>query len=278
MAIPILHFWKNYFSNPDEGLGSSYERIIIHNKILNICQKLGVSSLLEAPSFGFTGTSGINSLGFAKNDIDVSLVDDNPERIELIKKVWQQSNAELNAQYVKNFEELPFEDNSFDISWNFSALWFVNDLHKFLAELARVSKKAVILAVPNRTGIGYLNQKYTGKNDLAKYLTEDFIKEQNFIPIMKNLGFDLVEWNYFDCPPWPDIGMHKERFLKKMGLGFLVKKQKKPQKPLTVLDYWQNKDLNFANNMLKFYWLEKFAPKLFKKFWAHHKYYLFVKK
>ncbi len=277
MAIPIINFWKKYYDNPDEGLGSSYERIIIHNKILEIANKYGVKSVLEVPSFGFTGTSGINSMGLAYEGMKVSLVDHDQERLDLINRVWQESNLEAKLVYLEKYSSIPFEDNSFDMSWNFSALWFVNDLKQFLKELTRVTSKVVILAVPNRSGLGYLSQKYLGKEDLNKYLKEENIIPRNFIKVMNDLGWKKISNGYFDCPPWPDIGMAKEDFLKKLGLGFLVKNQpvNEEKDPLTVLDYWQDKDKDFASKMMNYYWLEKIAPDSFKAIWAHHKYYVF---
>ncbi len=277
MAIPIINFWKKYYDNPDEGLGSSYERIIIHNKILEIANKYGVKSVLEVPSFGFTGTSGINSMGLAYEGMKVSLVDHDQERLDLINRVWQESNLEAKLVYLEKYSSIPFEDNSFDMSWNFSALWFVNDLKQFLKELTRVTSKVVILAVPNRSGLGYLSQKYLGKEDLNKYLKEENIIPRNFIKVMNDLGWKKISNGYFDCPPWPDIGMAKEDFLKKLGLGFLVKNQpvNEDKEPLTVLDYWQDKDKDFASKMMNYYWLEKIAPDCFKAIWAHHKYYVF---
>ncbi len=57
MAIPIVNIWKNYFSDPDEGLGSSYERVIINHFLNKIVRNFKVESVLEAPCFGFTGLS-----------------------------------------------------------------------------------------------------------------------------------------------------------------------------------------------------------------------------
>lgn len=280
MAIPIINFWKNYFSNPDEGLGSSYERIIIHNRIMEIITKYNIQSVLEAPSFGFTGLSGINSMGFAKAGIDVTLVDHDSERLELIKGVWNESSLKLSSICVDSYSKLAFPDNSFDLSWNFSALWFVEDLTKFLTELDRVTNNIIILAVPNRSGLGYLSQKYLGKEELSNYLKEEYIIPKNFHPVMKQLGWKQIKWDYFDCPPWPDIGMAKEDFLKKIKLGFLVKEklEKEIKEPLTILDFWQDKDKEFADKMMKYYWLEKYAPTIFKATWAHHKYFVFKRK
>ncbi len=280
MAIPIINFWKKYYDNPDEGLGSSYERIIIHNKILELISRYNIKSILEAPSFGFTGMSGINSMGFAKAGLDVTIVDHDEKRVELIKKVWKQVNLDLKSLTINDYSKINIPDKSFDMSWNFSALWFVDDLELFLRELSRLTSKIIVLAVPNRSGLGYLSQKYLGKEDLNTYLIEDNIKHRNFKKIMTSLGWKEVFWDYFDCPPWPDIGMAKEDFLKKLKLGFLVKAtENEPNKEiLTVLDYWNDKSPDFASEMMKYYWLERYAPKLFKFFWAHHKYYVFKRK
>jgi hypothetical protein len=247
---------------------------------MKIMTKYRINSLLEAPSFGFTGLSGINSMGFAKAGIDVTIVDHDAERLELIKSVWDESGLALNSQCVENYRLLDFPDRSFDLSWNFSALWFTEDLLQFLSELDRVTSKIIVLAVPNRSGIGYLSQKYFGGEDLDKYLKESNIMPKNFQPIMHSLGWKQVEWDFFDCPPWPDIGMAKEDFLKKIKLGFLVKEKKIEEtgKPLTILDYWQDKDIEFSAKMMKYYWLEKYAPSLFKTFWAHHKFYVYKRK
>ncbi len=280
MAIPIIHFWKKYFSNPDEGLGSSYERIIIHNRLMEVISKYKINSVLEAPSFGFTGLSGINSMGFAKAGIDVTIVDHDSERLKLINELWKDSSLTLNSLFVENYNTLNFSDKSFDMSWNFSALWFVKDLSMFLSELDRVTAKIIVLAVPNRSGIGYISQKYLGKDDLNKYLIEENITHKKFHPIMTELGWKQVKWDFFDCPPWPDIGMAKEDFLRKLKLGFLVKEKEylEIKEPLTIIDYWQDKDTTFSVKMMKYYWLEKYAPKLFKKVWAHHKFYVYKRK
>ncbi|MFC1887319.1 class I SAM-dependent methyltransferase [Candidatus Cloacimonadota bacterium] len=275
MAIPILKIWKNYYSNSDEGLGSSYERIILNLKIISVCRKYKISSLLEAPSFGFTGISGINSVYLAKNGISVDLVDHNKERLEYIDKTWKDLQLKVGVHYSEDYMKLDFTDNSFDLSWNFSALWFTKNLETFLKELTRVTKKVIVLCVPNRAGIGYLSQKYSGKEDLKKYLKEEHIIPKNFIRFMRRLNWKLVENDFIDNPPWPDIGMPKEKFLKNIGLSFLVKEDV-PREPLSILDFYKGLKPEFQDEMLKYYWLEKRAPRLLKRFWSHHRYYIFV--
>ena len=275
MAIPILKTWRNYFTNPDEGLGSSYERIILNNKLKIICHHFKIESVLEVPSFGFTGLSGINSMDLAKNGLKVSVIDNNKKRLELIRTVWKKVSLNANLIYSIDFNKLPFDDRSIDLTWNFSALWFVDDLSEFLSEICRISRKAILLCVPNRNGIGYLSQKFLGKDDLKKYLKEKNIFPGEIKKHMKELNWQLIDHKFIDCPPWPDIGMPKEKFLKIFGLEWLLPK-KKEKLPLSIIDYYSGKNPDFAEEMMQHAWFEKKAPNFIKRFWAHHQYMLFI--
>lgn len=278
MAIPILKTWREYFGDkPDEGLGSSYERIVLNNKLHEITQKYNCTRILEVPTFGFTGTSGINSMDMAIEGKEVYLIDNDKERIELIRNAWEKIGIHADFLFQENFEKLGFLDKTFDLAWNFSALWFVDDLEEFLGELARVTKKVIFICVPNRSGFGYLQQKYSSLRELKENLKEKNIIPRNIIRFMKKLNWRLVEKNYIDAPPWPDIGMNKEKFLASLHLGFLLeKKQKQEEDKLCILDYYSGQDPAFPTNMMKYYWLERIAPKFIKFFWAHHRFMLFV--
>ena len=92
MAVPILKMWKHYFEDPDEGMGSSYERIMLNQKIFSVAKLFKVKKILEVPIFGFTGLSGINSLGLALENYDLTLIDHDEDRIEMVKKVWDEFN------------------------------------------------------------------------------------------------------------------------------------------------------------------------------------------
>jgi hypothetical protein len=273
MAIPILDFWRRYFDNPDEGLGSTYERFIINAELFKAVRHYRIKTVLESPSFGFTGLSGINSLGLALAGAQVTINDNELERINLIKNIWQQFPLAMKIDYLKSFKVLPYPDLSFDLAWNFSALWFVDDLSLFLYELMRVTKKIIIIMVPNRRGWGYLFQKYQGRNDLLNQLQEDYIKPENFIPILTNNGWKLMHDSLIDCPLWPDIGKMKEEIFP----FSLFPDSSKKKNMLTILDYYLNKSPELKEKMLKLGILEKHAPAIFKKIWAHHHYYLFKK-
>jgi hypothetical protein len=70
--------------------------------------------------------------------------------------------------------------------------------------------------------------------------------------------------------------MLKEDFFRKFGIP--VPESKKPQVEMSILNYYAGREPDFAQKMLSYAWLEKLAPRIFKKFWAHHHYFLFVPK
>ncbi|MCF7858539.1 MAG: class I SAM-dependent methyltransferase [Candidatus Cloacimonetes bacterium] len=274
MAIPILDNWEQYFSNSDEGLGSSYERIIINKKLDQICKHFNVSTILEAPSFGFTGLSGINSMGLAQRGKKITLLDNDKKRIKLIKNVWADLQIPLNIAYSENYSKLSYKSDQFELSWNFSALWLVKDLSNFLKELSRVTSRVILFFVPNKRGLGYLSQKILGYKVLKERLMEQNIKPGNIKREMSKNGWLLLDTNYIDCPPWPDIGMPKEKFLKMFMLNWLSSNKEK--RPISILDHYKGNDPEFSYHMLSYFWFENKAPKLLKTFWAHHRYFLFI--
>lgn len=277
MAIPILRMWRTYFEeSPHEGLGSSYERVVLNLKLESLRQRYHITTCLEAPVFGFTGLTGINSLGLAKEGVRVTLVDDDEERLRMVRDCWSQAGQGFAGLCQRGFYPLPVEDRSFDFSWNFSALWFVADLQPFLGELTRVTEKAILICVPNTRGMGYLSQKYFSGADLRGLLNEQNVMPRRITRCMASLGWELLEEDFIDAPPWPDIGMTKKEFLHRLGLGFLVRTPTRAiEPPLTIMNYYTGKDPAFPVRMLRYYWFERSVPRLIKAVWAHHRYLLF---
>ena len=85
--LPINSIWKRYFTNHNEGLGTTYERFVLQQYFERIRNKFSIKRVLEAPCFGMTGISGINSMWWAIEGCSVTIADHGRERIDLIKKV-----------------------------------------------------------------------------------------------------------------------------------------------------------------------------------------------
>ncbi|MCP4402744.1 MAG: class I SAM-dependent methyltransferase [bacterium] len=269
--------WKQYFTHRHEGLGSTYERFLLHHIFEEIAGRHAIYNVLEVPSFGMTGVSGINSLWWAARKVPVTLLDNDRERMECIRGVWQELSFETDILYhpIETGATLPFNDRIFDMAWNFAALWFVPDLKQFLAELTRVSRKAILLCIPNRLNIFHMIRMRSPEMANSVYVGN--IHPGKITTIMKKLNWTLEKQAYFDIPPWPDIAMNKEKMLQKIGLKRLGRslEQEKDQEPLCILDYFNGRNIEMEQDVLKYAFLEN-SPRLFAKFWAHHQYLLFT--
>jgi 2-polyprenyl-3-methyl-5-hydroxy-6-metoxy-1,4-benzoquinol methylase len=274
--IPINSVWQQYFKNRHEGLGTTYERFILHHYFERIKNKYSIKSVLEVPSFGMTGISGINSIWWAYKGAHITITDNNKERINLIKKVWQELSLEANFVYYPNGSYLPLENHSFDMGWNFAALWFVPNLDTFLGELTRVTKKVIFICVPNRLNLFHLLRLAFQKNSEMQYLGN--IKPVKIKEIMLTLKWHVEEEGYLDIPPWPDIAMNKEDLLQKIGLKWLANKLKsKEENYICILDFFSGKKKDMDKEILRYAFLED-SLSVFQKFWAHHHYFIFTPK
>lgn len=271
----IDYVWREYFSNPHEGTGTTYERFILHKYFERLRKRYSVEKLLEAPSFGMTGLSGINSLWWAYNGATVTILDDDEERIHLMKGVWQGLSLQANFVYQPHgFRVLPFKDKSFDLGWNFASIRFVSDLNNFLIELVRVSAKVIFICVPNQGNIwNFMLRLSQGKE---KDVPTSSLNPDGIEDIMEELGWHTYERGYFDVPPWPDIAMKKEDMLRRVGLvGMADKLEGGSHNPTCILDYYKGLKPDMEKKFLRYGFLEN-LPDLMKKFWAHHRYFVFT--
>jgi len=280
MAIPIINDWEKYFQDPHEGLGSSYERVVLNGLLLDLVTQYQVQTALESPSFGFTGLSGINLLALADVDVQVTLEDNERGRLDRIAKLWQDLGRPLKAVYNPDFRSLDYPDRCFDLAFSFSALWFVPELRLWLNALSRVTDKAIFLSVPNRDGLGYKMQLRDYSPERYPQLRLGHIDPPSVSRILTEQGWTLRRSGYFDCPPWPDIGMTKEELLGKWlpwisSCACSKRTDKRRNSPVSILKYYSGGDPEFVVRMQRLQWLEKAAPQCFKRVWAHHFFMLF---
>lgn len=276
--IPIISNWRQYFENHHEGFGTTYERFILHRYFEKIKKKYTIQNVLEVPSFGMTGVSGINSIWWGYEGVHVTIIDNDKERIDLIKKVWQEVSLEATFVYHPNgYMYLPFEDYSFDMGWNFASLWFVSNLEIFLKELTRVTKKVIFICVPNRSNLlHFFRLIFQNNSDISPHTNN--VNPEKIKKIMLNLKWEVDEKGYLDIPPWPDIAMNKEDLLQKIGLKSLANRLKNRKRNyVCILDYFSGKKKDMDKVILRYAFLEH-SPRIFKRFWAHHQYLIFTPK
>jgi hypothetical protein len=273
----IYRDWRHYFETRHEGLGTTYERFVLHWYFRKIKQQYDVKSVLEAPVFGMIGISGINSLWWAVQGAQVTLVDHSRERLASIEKIWNELSLEPQLIYDPGtYTLLPFEDRKFDMSWNFAALNPDLNPEGLLQELARVTRRVILICVPNPLNLFGLIQKVMEKKaDLLRAGSIYSVMLQN---IMTESGWSVREKGFLDTPPWPDIAMSKEDFFRKIGLTQYAKRLEKgsaQENRICILDYYSGRNKEMQTQMLRYALLEN-SPRWLKRIWAHHRYYIFA--
>lgn len=95
---------------------------------------------------------------FQQMGLDVTGLDASPHMLEIAKKKLG-ARAELHEGLA---QDLPFEDNSFNIASLITSLEFVDDTQKVLEEACRVAKDRIFLGVLNRYAIKGIERRLTG--------------------------------------------------------------------------------------------------------------------
>ena len=95
---------------------------------------------------------------FLDMGLDITGLDPSPYMLDIARKKLGH-RVELHHGWA---EDLPFEDNSFDIATLITTLEFVDEAHMALQEACRVAKDRVLLGVLNRYAIKGIERRIKG--------------------------------------------------------------------------------------------------------------------
>jgi hypothetical protein len=181
----------------------------LNRVLLRFCAETGVLTLMEGPGDGMTGIAGINSLSLGLQGVHVTLVLPDPSRARFAQAVWERHapNAHLTITEHWNGDRFPFEDQEFDLAWNFNVMTRQVGPQVLLSELCRVSRKYVLICVPNR--LNYAFWLHRLHHRVAKQPWDhgriDLMQPEPWQQMFVELGFRVREIIWLDCPWWPDI-------------------------------------------------------------------------
>jgi SAM-dependent methyltransferase len=263
----------------DEGIGTVYERRLIDAYLLKLMRDYGVRNVLETPADGVTGVPGINSLEFARHGARVVLANPVPAMLEKAAMVWNKQGLRDQAEFHHaEADSLPFQDNEFDLVWNFCMFERFDPPDTVLAEMARVAKGYVMIMNQNYRNWGTpVHKLYHKWADLEwDHGYVPLMSQEAIVEAMGRTGLKVLEVGYIDTPPWMDTWDMPLRGALKGVLGKLgmTWEWKSNQKPLA-----DNKATGTGQEqMLKlFTWVEHNLPEWFAKSQTHH-YYVLGKK
>ncbi|GIL15336.1 MAG: hypothetical protein BroJett039_05090 [Chloroflexota bacterium] len=267
--------WRKYLTDYNEGLGLVYERLMLNDFLEALRVKHRIATALEAPIYGMAGVSGINSVLLARNGAAVTLVDDNAERLEGIRRIWGELGLDATFCLQTPIAKLPFPNHSFDLAWNWAALWYLTDPEKLIAEMTRVSRQLIFIAMPNRAQVGYLMRKYILEKDFTRYVDEAWADIGRVKNILRARDCQIIDEGVLDVPPWPDTVMPAAQVLRRLGI-----QSKEMQARFegdgwqwSSMDYYLGKKPTLKAQMDKYAFLERAPlPWQIKSVWAHHRY------
>ncbi|MFN8443046.1 MAG: methyltransferase domain-containing protein [Caldilineaceae bacterium] len=272
--------WRKYLTDYNEGLGLVYERFVLNNFLNDLRKKHQIRSVLEAPLYGMAGVSGINDVIFAQNGVDVTMVDDNAERIAGVRRIWHE-DLRMPAETVlirpDSWDRLPFADKSFDFTWEWAGLWYIADPEGLLQELVRTSRNLVFVAMPNNIQVGYWMRKLLIDREFFANHDERWTEIGRIRRILERAGVEIIDQGVLDVPPWPDTVMPANEVLKRLGI-----RSKQLESQFTgegwrwdTMAYYMGKEPDLYERVIKYAWLDQAPlPWQIKSIWAHHRWLL----
>jgi hypothetical protein len=280
--------WQRYLTDYNEGLGLVYERLVLNDFLLALRRQYAVETVLEAPLFGMAGVSGINSVALARADAQVTLVDDHAGRLAGVERIWGELQLPARLVHHADWRRLPFDDGSFDLAWNWAALWHLpagpagdgDSPAALLSELARVTRRVVFVAMPNRVQVGYLLRKYVLERDFVHHVDESWADIGRVRRVLENAGLRIARQGVLDVPPWPDTVMPAAQVLERLGI-----RSRKLQRQFSgdawqwsTMAYYLGQQPDLYDRVMRYAWLDRAPiPWQIKAVWAHHRYLVGIK-
>jgi hypothetical protein len=275
--------WKRYLTDYNEGLGLVYERFVLNDFLRALQEEYAVETVLEAPLFGMAGVSGINSVVLAQAGAAVTLVDDDAERLAAVERIWGELGLPSQLVHHSGWEQLPFPDRSFDLTWNWAALWHLSGRSAeeaqrpaaLLRELVRVSRHVVFVAMPNRVQVGYLLRKHLLERDFVEHVDEAWADIGRVRRVLEGAGMRIMRQGVLDVPPWPDTVMPASEVLQRLGIRSkrLGGRFSGDSWQWSTMAYYLGEQPDLYERVMRYAWLDRAPiPWRAKAIWAHHRY------
>lgn len=271
--------WEKYLTDYNEGLGLVYERFVLDDFLAALCRSERVETVLEAPIYGMAGVSGINSAMLARAGLRVTLVDDTPDRAAHIRRIWGELGLtpEMVVIPPERWSQLPLPDRSFDLTWNWAALWYLPDAAGLLRELVRLSRHLVFVAMPNTRQVGYWLRKFVLDRDFFRTVDERWADMGRIRRVLEAAGARILDTGVLDVPPWPDTVMPAGEVLKRLGI-----RSRRLQAQFSgdgwrwsTMAYYTGAQPDLRARVLRYAWLDHAPlPWQLKAVWAHHRWLL----
>ena len=194
---------------------------MLNDFLEDLRRRANIQTVLEAPIYGMAGVSGINSIPLAQAGCAVTLVDDTPDRAEHIQPhLGRAGPVPEHPHHLARpvGRSASARQRSFDLAWNWAALWYLPDAAALLREMARLSRQLVFVAMPNNLQVGYWMRKLVLDQDFFPTVDERWVNIGLVRRTLEDAGVRIIATGVLDVPPWPDTVMPANEVLKRLGI------------------------------------------------------------
>lgn len=264
----------------DTGLGTTYERIAVARLLAGLADRYAISDVLEGPTDGITGISGLNSIPLAQRGASVELVLGSPSEVVLAERAWETLGLSDRVTIrAADGDSLGVEPRSYDLVWNFNSLPMVASADALLDEMCEASREFVMVFVSNTWNYGFpihrLHHRVAGEpwsHGNISVMNTRMVSDR-----LAKRGFKVIERLLVDTPWWPDIDSPIEEvaatflpFLKRFVSG--SKRLERYTWTVDTLPYFdEQRRAQLLSDIEKHFAIENTGFRPLKLFFAHHR-------
>lgn len=265
--------WHNYVDDPDEGLGTVYERFALRDVLAAAVERTAATSVLHAPAFGMMGFPGLDAVFCAREGLRVGLLDHDSDRLEAVREKWAELGLTPEIHLVDGPdpatwpEELPAR---YDLAFSFAALWWFDDPWAVLAAQARWADKGVLCCVPNKNVFMQMRARLWHKDLFRTELNEQALDRHAATTAANRLGLRSTGTGLFDIPPFPDTSVPLAKILRRGQKA----SEGKPW-VWSILPFFKGQDPTMEDRIARLASWERFVPGPVAPALAHHRWHLF---
>lgn len=188
----------------DRGLGTAYERYCFYQLVDRWASELGVESALEGPVDGMAGVPGVHCVGLARRGVPVVSAVLSDAQARVTRAIYERAGARgagVRVVSAAHASELP----KADLVIAYHALSLVDDWRSYLATMAKLARRALVVTTVNPRNWGVATVRWVGRvRRAAGFETPAEWGTDVLAPELWSLG-RVREHTYFDCPWWPDL-------------------------------------------------------------------------
>jgi hypothetical protein len=265
----------------DTGLGTTYERVAVARLLSRVASEREIATVLEGPTDGITGISGLNSVPLAQRGADVELVLGSEDEVALARRAWDALGlSDRLTLRVAHGDALGAAGRKFDLVWNFNSLPQVADADRLLDEMCEASARYVMVFVSNTKNYGFPIHRlhHRAARDPWSHGNISVMNARVIADKLSERGFEIVEKLLVDTPWWPDIDSPIEEvaatflpFLRKRLSGGTERLEHYTW-TIDTLPYFDDRKLaDLLEEIEKHFVIERSKLKPLKLLFAHHR-------